>query len=64
MPRLLFSLMCRCGCSLGRFLSISLPRNLPFALGECIGKTMRVDNEARGLISDKFSKTRVQLVGV
>ncbi|RLN03025.1 hypothetical protein C2845_PM13G05710 [Panicum miliaceum] len=38
-----------------------LTKKLAFDLGECIGKTMRVDNEAWGLISEKFVRTRVQL---
>jgi len=45
-------------------------RNIPFYLltkklardlGEIIGSTMKIDNNARGCINDKFIRTRVQL---
>ncbi|RLN05390.1 hypothetical protein C2845_PM13G17970 [Panicum miliaceum] len=38
-----------------------LTKKLAFDLGECIGSTLMVDNNARGSISDKFVRTRVKL---
>jgi len=38
-----------------------LTKKLAFDLGECIGKTRRVDDVAWGFISDKFVRVRVQL---
>ncbi|RLN23555.1 hypothetical protein C2845_PM07G20650 [Panicum miliaceum] len=38
-----------------------LTKKLAFDLGECIGSTLMVDNNARGSISDKFVRTRAKL---